>query len=171
MELLIRKVTKSKWSKDPLSDIKDLSADAITSCLRTSSNTLSLWHVKDVDSMNDAILALASGFDRIDTIDVVLLEKDYLNSHFNIEQTEGKTKVPDLINTHYDICHLTYEKIGNVATYVQEQILSKKIKRYRVVEIATILNEAIALGRLKNEDLKEKVRITLEKYSSPKNNS
>ena len=171
MELLIRKVTKSKWSKEPLSDIKDLSADAITSCLRTSSNTLSLWHVKDVNSINDAILALVSGFDRIDTIDVVLLEKDYLNTNFNIKQTDGKTIVSDLINTHYDICNLTYEKIGNVATYIQDQILSNNIKRYRISEIVTILNEAINSGRLKNDELKEKVRTTLEKYSSKENNS
>lgn len=57
MKYIIRKFTKAKWSLIPTDtgNYENLQADAITSCLRTSGNTLSVWAVDTTnwDDMRD----------------------------------------------------------------------------------------------------------------------
>ena len=70
MPYFVRKIARAKWSNESITDNPfDIPADAITLDLKTFTNTLSVWEVTDEGKVGDAVLAIASGFDRIETFD------------------------------------------------------------------------------------------------------
>jgi len=73
MPFLVRKISYSKWRASVEGDTTP-SADAITSCMRTSGNTLSLWLIEDLTKLDDAIIAIASDFKQLEAIDIVPIE-------------------------------------------------------------------------------------------------
>lgn len=161
MPLLARKITRSKWPKGELEsvDINQLSADAITSCLRTSSNTLSTWEIEDESKINDVALALVTGSDFPDKMDIVVIDKDkLLEQGFIIENTPGLTKVDDLKGCHKDLAYLNYATLGTFATLVVESLKYEHVHRFTSTNLKKIVRQAIASGRLTLEDLSEDIR-------------
>jgi hypothetical protein len=78
VEYFARKINRPKWEPKLFMGPDDIAADAVTGCLKTTGNTLSLWECSnDLADIHRIALALALGIDtdRIDTIDVVLLPK------------------------------------------------------------------------------------------------
>lgn len=155
---IVRKVTKSKWNNQ-LSDDADLNlvitADAITGCLRTKLNTLSIWKVENVD---DAILALASMNDSIVPIDYIVLSEAFFEKNsIKIENIIAESNpVEELREKHYDIIELNYESLGLLSREIASNIASDKmnyIKRCKPKEVKEILQKAITDGKLKLEDL------------------
>lgn len=154
--LFVRKITKTKW-KNQLSDDNSIqtiiSADAVTSCLRTDKDTLSIWNVKDE---KDAVLALAAVNTSISVIDIVIFEKNFFDSN-NIVITNKKASNPvrDLEELHYDIECLDYEKLGILANYIANNTIENKefIKRFTVGEIKDILKKAVEEDRIDVNDL------------------
>tara|TARA_R110002033_G_scaffold40631_3_gene81046 strand:- start:134 stop:625 length:492 start_codon:yes stop_codon:yes gene_type:complete len=159
MGLLVRKINRSKWPNSDNTDVFEISSDAITSCLRSTRNTLSVWKIDSEKDLDEAVLALAASFQRLESIDVVLLEgQDLVKANINCIQTKGITLVKDLEQTHYDLSELNYFKVGLVAEHIAQRIYLKKIKRYTVTDLKRVLNKAIEDNRLKMEDLNESVR-------------
>ncbi|MDR1089538.1 MAG: hypothetical protein LBL79_00545 [Prevotella sp.] len=138
-------------------DIKEPpTADAITGCLRTTKNTLSVWRINNEAELEEAVLAIAAGQDRLETIDVVMLDDDYfVKCDIVIEETEGLTPVVDLKNTHVDLCSLDFWSIGMVAEHIVESIKKDKHRRFREAELTKIIKNAIATKRLELADLKD----------------
>ena len=158
MRLLVRKISKSKWtSGDTVPE--DIQADAITGCLRTHGNKLSVWAIQDESSIDEAFLALVAAGDRLDTIDVVQMNFEELQKDgFRCARTKGRTPVEDLVDTHLDICDLSYGKLGVIACYIANMVRNGKQVRRTVGELKEILRTAIAEGRLSEEELKEDIR-------------
>ncbi|MGH0593347.1 hypothetical protein ACQVPY_13750 [Bacillus pretiosus] len=164
MSLLVRKLAKSKWPKENFEtvDIKDLRADAITSCLRTSNDTLSTWEIASPDNLSDAILALVSSFEKIDKIDVVMIEREeVVNRGFEIADTLGNTPVEQLKNTHKDITGLTYQTVGDFSRLLLDTMMEGRVERYTATKVKRLLKEAIEQGKLDLNSLKEGVRESL----------
>jgi hypothetical protein len=167
MKVIVRKVTKAKWNNQLTEDNElnlVISADAITGCLRTKSNTLSIWNV---DNEKDAILALASMNDSIVPIDYIIFD----NSFFSANQIDIKNVVSQsnpvegLRDKHYDIVNLDYESLGKVSKEIASKIvLDKKnyIKRYKANDVKELLKEAISTKKLKIEDLNHNLQKKLE---------
>jgi len=157
MQLLVRKINRSKWNNAD-NDVFKLASDAITSCLRTTRNTLSVWRIETENDLDDAVLAIASNFQKLETIDVVTLDGEYLvKVNVEHEQTDGITPVSDLVHNHFDLKNLNYYKIGLVAEHIIQRIQFNKIKRYTKKELESILKNAINQNRLRIEDLHESV--------------
>jgi hypothetical protein len=153
MRLLVRKINRSKWNNAE-DDVFKLSSDAISNCLKTSRCTLSVWRINSEDEIDEAVLALVSNGSKLETIDVVTLDRDYLlKAEVSEEETAGITKVPDLVNNHLDLNELNYYKIGLVAEHIIQRIRLNKVKRYTIDELKKILQDAIQADRLKIEDL------------------
>ena len=157
MGLLVRKINRSKWPQDDEKNVFKVASDAITICLKSCGNTLSVWEIDNEQNLDEAVLALASGFQHLESIDVVMLESDRLQAEIKSKQTKGQTPVKDLENTHFDLIDLNYYTIGLVAEHIIEKLRQKKIKRYTISDLKKILNTAIATGRLKREDLNASV--------------
>ena len=165
MPLLVRKITMSKWRlrNDRLSD-EDvyISADAITNCMKTAENTLSTWVVQTRDEIPEAVLAIASLHQHIDTIDVVCLDLFFLESQgIHLKSTPGNTPVKDLVDRHKDIFNLTYKSLGTVAIHIFNEIKGEKVERYTRGKIKKLLKNAIDAGRLQKNELHESVRSKL----------
>lgn len=154
----IRRVTKSKWQNqlDKLSNI--ISADAITSCLKTKDNEMSVW---SVDNIEDAILALASTNTSIAIVDIVELDAKRLNQlKFKVHQKNAKTPAEQLNNKHYDIVGLNYTTLGVIANEIASETTknSEYIKRYSAAAVKKILKDAITDGKIKMDALDENLR-------------
>lgn len=161
MAFLIRKINRSKWPNQDFENfsIDDLVADAITSDLRTSKNTLSTWEIESEDQVLEAVLALSSGFDRLDTIDVIILDKaEVIGRGFEIIETPGLTPIKDLVNTHKDIVNLTFKSLGSFSRLILDTFHKEKVKRVKKGELKKLLLEAIETGRLNIDSLKDGVR-------------
>jgi hypothetical protein len=154
MSLLVRKINQSKWQQTEIENGAEISADAITICLKTTSNTLSTWLIKDEDQVDEAILAMASNCTSLDTIDIVILDAKNLEElGIEISETAGDTKVEDLIGTHRDMVNLTYNSLGLIADCIRKCFINKKVTRITKPRIKAILINAITSGRLKMENI------------------
>ncbi len=159
MPLLIRKISKAKWYQVDIENDDNVSADAVTNCLKTTKNNLSVWRIESEDDLDQAVLALVSNQDHLDTIDVVILEESSIIDYkLNIVASPGDTPVESLIDAHRDISDLTYTNLGHVKDHIVERIRSHKLKRYTIGSLKKILIKAIEDGLLSKNDLKESVQ-------------
>jgi hypothetical protein len=156
--MLVRKIDRNKWMNGD-DVIEPIPADAITNCLRTKGNTLSVWKVNSERELEEAVLAIASSQDHLETIDVVWLDDDYfVKCKVNVEQTDGLTKIKDLAHTHRDLASLDLWTLGMVAQHVAESIKRNRIKRYTAASLKKILKDAVSKNRLNLSDLKDSVQ-------------
>ena len=160
--VFFRKITKAKWNNQLHSDAKFhniISADAVTSCLRTSSNQLSVWKVANIA---DAILALAVVADTIVSIDIVSIEEAFFNSKSLIVQQSIAESNPviDLRECHYNIEELNYDSLGIVSKELASNISNNKdyIVRYTVKQIKQIIKDALDAKRVALSDLKPELK-------------
>ncbi len=157
--LLIRKINKSKWFQIDIKNDDDVSADAITNCLKTTNNTLSVWSIENEGDIEQAILAIASNLDHIETIDVVILNDQKLQEFgIKIITSKGNTPIESLKEIHRDLSELTFSKLGNVKDHIVERIRNDRIKRFTKGNLKKILKRAIEKGFLELDDLNESVR-------------
>ena len=171
MEYVVRKISRAKWDlKSGLSE-DFISADAVTSDLRTSNNCLSLWFCNDPNEnieLSNVVLALVatSERDRIDRIDIAWIHSGDL-SECDIPQklSPGKTLVEDMIHKHVDVIDLDLTKLCILAKIFARSIREhKRFKRYTKKEVCSLLSEAVKSGRLKLDELKNKVQSELKPY-------
>lgn len=90
MGLLVRKINRSKWPQEDEKNVFKVASDAITICLKSCGNTLSVWEIDNEQNLDEAVLALASGFQHLESIDVVMLESDRLKPKLNPSKLKGR---------------------------------------------------------------------------------
>lgn len=157
--LLVRKVNRAKWMQADLVKGEDVSADAITNCMKTCQNTLSTWKINSQEEIDEAVLAIASAQDHLESIDVVPLKHEHLQENgVKSLKTDGITPIIDLKEKHYDLADLSYKKLGIIAYHIADQIKKDKIFRYTVRKLRDILINAIKEGRLSSDNVKESLR-------------
>jgi hypothetical protein len=153
--MLVRKINKSNWiNKDTVTE--PASADAITNCLRTKQNELSVWHINDKTKLEEAVLAIISGSkqEHLETIDVVMLDDDHLSKcKILTKETDGDTIVKDLKNTHIDIHSLNVSSITMIAEHIIENIKKENCQRFTEPKLKKLLKDAIDKKRLELTDL------------------
>lgn len=148
MSLLARKISRSHWS-DSVTDVSDIGADAITLSMRTTRNAMSVYEIPSITNINDAFLAISSNFQRLESFDIVTMEKhDLDNLNINCIQNKGSTPVEALKDAHLDISGLCYSKLGTIANYIACRILENHSIRRTRSQLKDILNKAIQDGRL-----------------------
>jgi len=149
MALLVRKIDKSKWLQNDILRGEDVSADAITICMKTTRNTLSTWRIDNEAQLDDAVLAIVSAHQHLDTIDVVWMSQDQLREEgIDIKDVPGVTPIVDLVDNHVDIVDLTYKSLGKVAYCIVKCFSKNSVKRYTRTNLKKLLRTAIKSGRL-----------------------
>lgn len=146
MSLLVRKIELGKWKQNQdLNELNNISADVITNCLKTKGNTISTWKIDSEDNLSDAVLAMISTCQHLDTINVVCLSGEVVTGNgLELNETPAKTPIEKFNNTHVDICNLTYLKIGKVADIIRDIVINDKYVRYTSNQLKGILQQAIA---------------------------
>lgn len=164
---LVRKISRAKW--DRTSGIRDgeISADAVTADLRTTGNSLSLWVSADAGGggLDDAVLALVAGAERVDRVDVVWIDRaNFEEAGVELDETDGRTPVADLVDRHVDAVRLDLVRLGRFAEQVVDALGSGQHMRLTKKRVARLIAAAVDAGRVPVEELHEKVRVEASKY-------
>lgn len=165
MGVCVRKISKSKWPAEEVLTTKTdeevlplLKADALTSCLRTSQDELSLWTVENTteDEIKKAILALItnSRLERLDRIQVVYFEEDKVAElGLTLKKSPGDTVISTYSDLHQDMTELNYEKMGKVSALITSALRDKRIKIYNEKAQTKMLIDAIHSGLVDQKKL------------------
>jgi len=147
MNYYIRKYWNSKWHQYDEDTPARISADAITNCLKTQNNTLSLWQISDIDKIDDeGGLALIGTLQSIATIDTIIFtEEEFESLGFELKNSEGKTAVLGLKNTHSDIINLDIFSLTEFSKYLYKKLHDEEEKRKQI-------KEKIAEAKQRSED-------------------
>ena len=157
MSLLARKITRSHWPNS-ITKVSKLGADAITLSLKTSRNAMSTYEISSANKIDDAFLAISSNFQRLESFDIVTMDKDDLKTlNIDLMETPGRTPIKDLQNKHMDVYDLRYRDLGTLANYISNRIINDYWKRRSKSQLKTIINKAIADGRIKIDTLEPRL--------------
>ena len=162
---LARKVTRAKWREAEGISPGEMSADAVTVDLRTTGNALSFWKCGGgtQPEVDEAVLALASGAQRVDVMDVVWIARDDLETDgLSLHDSDGRTPVAELASTHVDLVGLDYVRLGRVASRVASAISEGRFRRLTKSRVLEILTGAVDQRRLDPSMLEDGVRRAID---------
>lgn len=161
MSILIRKIKRAKWQEIVDKDNKlDTSADAITNCLKTFNNDLSVWKIDSMSDLNSAILCLITGSQQssLSKIDYIFFDEETLiKNGLILNETPGDTVIDSLKNLHRDISQLTYSKLGIIKTLIIEFLEKNDDHFFSRADLKKLLKSAIDEGIVKIEDLNKEL--------------
>ena len=163
---LARKFTRAKWEHKPDLFPGEISADAVTSDLRTKDDALSFWKCGGATKpeIEEAALALAAAGDRIDKIDLVwLTEEELREDGQTLKSTPGRTSVSDLARQHVDVGRLDYVRLGKIAKQIASAIASGNRRRFRKQQVKSLIIAAVEEGRIDTCDLQGSIRTDVKK--------
>lgn len=154
MSLLVRKIEQAKWLQNDILNGADVSADAITNCMKTKCNALSTWHIDNEEELDYAVLAIVAGHDHLDSIDVVWLSQEDLPERgLSVENSRGDTPLEEWADKHTDIVDLSYQSLGRLADCIVTCFREERVKRYTRSALKQLLRDAITSGRLNPDHL------------------
>lgn len=168
MKDVVRKYSRSKWKERPFPDGSDLSADALSSCLRTSDGKLSVWCCHDTEEdRQEAVLALATSGQHLETMDVIVLDRKTIEHEgYSLVESEagGLSPVLELNQRHADVCELSAQKVVKFAEFLAPMIRDgSECKRYTRAQLLDLVRDAAMGGRVDLSDLHEGVRNAIRK--------
>ena len=166
MAYYVRKISRSKWQEDPLSadeekallEVKKVAADAVTNCIKTTGNKLSLWRVEEKRDSIDDIIPLIVGFERPDTCDIIYISDEvFLQEGIVIEQSseDANTPIEELKQYHYNAIVEDYEGLGKFARIVLRSLDNHK--RFKGKEVKTKLREMLDRQEIDREMISDKL--------------
>jgi hypothetical protein len=162
MSLFVRKIELAKWQKSEFLDKGEIPADAITKCLSTSFDNLSVWEIESESEIDDIALAIYSipQRDKIEKMDIVILDPDYLlKSGIISGQTDGATLFEARKKSHRDLLKLSNKTLDIVAYHIVDNLKKDKFKQYPKGRIKELLKQAILdNGKIALESLHEKLQ-------------
>jgi hypothetical protein len=159
MSILVRRITRAKWGENII-PYENVPADAITNCLKTTDNALSVWRIESEEELNDAILALITGKkqETFSKIDYVLIDENKLiDQGLLLVDSDGDTVVDDLVKKHRNISDLSYKKLGIIKDLILDCINNDKCHLFSRQQIKILVMNAIESGKLQKEKLNDKL--------------
>ena len=166
MAYYVRKISRSKWQENPLStdetialqEVKNVAADAITNCIKTTGNKLSLWKIEEKRDSIEDIIPLIIGFDKPDTCDIIYIsDETFLQEGISLEQSldDANTPIEDLKQYHYNAIVKNYEELGKFAKVVLKSLGNHK--RFKTKEVKTKLREMLNNHEIDKEMISSKL--------------
>lgn len=163
MKYLVRKFSKPKWTLIPTDtgNYRNLQAEVLSTCIRTSQNTLSVWGVdtNEWDEIKPVLAALFSSSDNPTRTDVIILEANAIE-HLGIElqQTDGITPAVDEVNKlHFNLIDIDLNKVEAFASLMYSENTKAEnpfIRRFREKEVIEIVKSSIAAQQIDPDKLK-----------------
>lgn len=166
MAYYVRKISRSKWQEKTLSadevkalqEIKSVAADAITNCIKTTGNKLSLWKVEKKRDSIDDIIPLIIGFERPDTCDIIYISDEIFSEEgIVLEQSseDANTPIEELKQYHYNAVINDYEGLGKFAKVVLRSLNNHR--RFKGKEVKTKLKEMLDNHEIDKEMISDKL--------------
>lgn len=165
MAFLARNITRAKWPETGELSTGEIPADAVTIDLRTWENSLSFWQCNsdEEDDIEEAALAIAAGRERIDKLEIILVDEENMRADSQVlRNSEGRTPVSDLVDTHVDIVGLNYNLLGMVAQCVVTAIKENRYRRLTKRRVKKLIAKAHQQRRISVNLLRDKLREEIE---------
>lgn len=148
-------------------------ADAITQCLKSTNNELSVWVVENEKQIDYALLAMALGTSTSDisTLHYILINESELEEaslQFKQSLDDADTAVPKLKCLHNDLKQIHYNELGKLQDIIVEHVMKNKQKRITAGELKKLIEKAIDNGWIDYDMLDEKYMENLKKYFKTK---
>lgn len=111
MPFLVRKVALNRWKLDCAIDDLDYikyPSNSITNDIRISKDSLSVWKIDSIESIDEVALALSCTLQKPDSIAMFYVDYDQLvSAGFEFDNDKpGETPVHDVNHLHCDIINL-----------------------------------------------------------------
>lgn len=162
MSYYVRKINRAKWPKQVneivQSSVDSIQADAITGCMKTSGNKLSLWKVDRFDGKNNNsiqnIWPIIAGFERPSRCDVIYISDEDLESvGIEVQQSpdDARTCIAGMDEYHYNAIVNDYKGLGEFARIITNALHT--FYRFQDKDVATELKDMVNNGILKKSDL------------------
>lgn len=162
MTYFVRKFSRAKWA-DAIEnnfDLEDICSDAYTSCLRTSSNTLSIWKIdcdiNDKDKLKyelgQIVLAIVTSLDKIDRLNLIFFTEDDI-ANLDRKCEKGDTPIDYLVDRHENLINLTFSKLKIIAEIYRNSYNNNYMMNFPKKEVEKLVDEAIK-NKLFNDDNK-----------------
>jgi hypothetical protein len=144
----------------------------VTADLKTTNNELSFWAAASNDDaeLHETVLALATGGDRLDKMDIAWsTRQSFADANLSVQESpdHANTPVESLKPRHVDVTKLDLVRLGCVATVIHDAINAEQIRRFHPKEVLAVLVKAVTDERLAVDalrgQLQEKVRAALAK--------
>ena len=161
----VRTYSPAKWKPRDHLAAGEIAADAVTLDLRTTNDALSVWRCENGDKsdLDEVVLAIAAGRERLDRCFVVCLSGDELEEDgVSWTPSAGRTPVSDLAERHADLCRLDYARLGLVARRMQAAIGVDRTHRPNRQRVGELLLAAVAQGRVDADQLHDRLKRDLE---------
>ena len=158
MDSVARKFARAKWDVKPFMGKDDISADAVTGCLRTNDNKLSLWVCEEEgETVEEVVLALATAGNRLEKMHLLVLPRVDLEAiGLTLEPSDGRTHVDDLIKRHADAVQVTLRNLSQIAQLFAGRIRSGiGYHLFTRLDVRRIIDKAISARRVHLEELDE----------------
>ena len=125
---------------------------------------MSFWQCP-TDALNDveeAALAIATGREHIEKLDIVWLDDEELKADGQIlRNTKGRTAVTNMASKHVDAARLDYARLGKVARRVVDAIEANRYRRFTRARVKRLIEDALEQGRIDKDALHEGLRAGL----------
>lgn len=166
--MLLRMVSaQSKWdgSKNVNRDDGFICGDAISD-LRTTNNTLSVWKADSEQDIEDAIVALALGRDKVQTLNYLLIDEGELE-RMEIQissDVPGDIKGLDeqIRKKHRDLIEMDYWRIGYLAEYMIGLVNKGEFMSCTKKNIKALLEKYKSSNKIATDNMLEKLRNDLK---------
>lgn len=166
MSFLGRSFAPAKWVTATFpAEGDDVSADALTSCLRTTGATLSFWRcTNDRQGAAEVALAIAARRQHLDKISIAILSEDeLLQQGFSLEEKEGDSPVEDLRDRHVNLRHLNRSRLVRFSSLFLPIARSDSgFHQFTRKDVDSLLRGAIAGKRLSPDLLDDDLRRDLK---------
>lgn len=164
MGFYIRKISPAKWpQKGKRVDVDCVRADAITSDIRTTEDTISVWKIDAIEDLNQAVLALASGGDKAVTYNVLSIPEESMQRYgFELKETDGNTPVEELKGTHRDVINVTYAGLGKFAQMIMDSVDAEQMHTITKKTVKRLIVDAYKDGKIDKDKLKDRMREEIE---------
>ncbi len=164
MSHVIRKITYSKWWKNPHVDWLangELQADALRD-IQTNDSRLSVYMSTGEISCDRVIAALASTTDTLSKIEYALLKvQDLEDRGFTLEESPGGTLDNGVNGVHFDIVGLTPVTLYELACFISAKVAQKRLL-YGKDEVGRSINASIKAGFIDKNELRPGLAAKLE---------
>lgn len=127
MAYFVRKIGISRWPDGQgfkFTTKEDLPADTIINEFKTTNNTLSIWHAENLDKAYELGVSFVSRMDcEQKFIRLIAIPFEELDTNFDLRHSpqDGDTAIKSFNQYHYDICKLTYGKLGKLGEIIARE--------------------------------------------------
>lgn len=164
--LLARMISRAKWERKEWMSEGEISADAVTADPRTQNYKLSFWRsgTGTENEIENVALAIAAGRDKIDKVEIVLIDdKDLKHDGQIIKASDGRTPIGSLVKLHVNVTRLDYCRLGKVARRVASAVEADQCYRVTRRRVERLLVTAITRSKvLQIEKLNKNLRVHVQ---------